>query len=550
MAGKKGTAPPRSGGPGRKADPLSAVYRGLNSIHLTVFLFIVLGVVSIIGTLIEQGADPATYARRYSPATIRLFEALGLFDMYHTPWFFALLLLLVLNLTVCTLERLPKVFRILRGVKPVLEPGDEKRYPFADRLRVGAGAAERAERALRRLGRVPPWILVLDAAALAAAAVVTLRYSLNPMEFTAFVVIPLLYVALLNTGGRLVRSEVQGTVYLFVQRGGWSRFGVYVTHASILVIFAGAITGNLFGFKGFVAVPEGQTQNQIFLRQQRLVDLLPPAVASAFPSKGTLVINADGHDHGDRPFLALPFSIRCNDFSVTYYDDTGRPKDYKSDLSVLRDGREVLRKTIEVNDPLVVDDIYFYQSSYGPTGEPGWVVLDVTPPGGEARRYRARVGESFAVEGTDTRIKVVSFVPDFDVVGNNVVQRSNELINPALYLSADNGGRLLFSGWLIPKHPEYDSPTAGYGIRFVDYWGWQYTGLQVAYDPGVEVVWIGCSLLVVGLLVSFFHSHERVWARVRDHEVVLAASTHKNRAAFEERFAALVAEVRGQGDRR
>ena len=27
----------------------------------------------------------------------------------------------------------------------------------------------------------------------------------------------------------------------------WARFGVYVTHASILIIFLGAIIGNLFG---------------------------------------------------------------------------------------------------------------------------------------------------------------------------------------------------------------------------------------------------------------------------------------------------------------
>jgi len=295
-------------------------------------------------------------------------------------------------------------------------------------------------------------------------------------------------------------------------------------------------------------VAEGETQNEIFLRQQRLVDALPPAVAAAFPNKGSLLRRSDRH--GEHPLLALPFSIRCDDFSVTYYENTGRPKDYKSDLVVLRDGREVVRKTIEVNDPLVVDDIYFYQSSYGPTGKPGWVVLDVTPPGRtRPRRYRARIGGSFLVEGTDTSIHVVSFVPDFDIVDHNVVQRSNEMINPAVYLSAKKGERLLFSGWLFPKYPTYNSPTGDYRIRFVDYWGWQYTGLQVAYDPGVEVVWIGCSLLVVGLLISFFHSHERVWARIRGDEVVLAASTHKNRMAFEQRFTGLAASLRKQGDR-
>jgi cytochrome c biogenesis protein len=52
----------------------------------------------------------------------------------------------------------------------------------------------------------------------------------------------------------------------------------------------------------------------------------------------------------------------------------------------------------------------------------------------------------------------------------------------------------------------------------------------------VEVVWIGCSLLVVGLMISFFHSHQRVWARVSGNEVVLAGSSHKNRMGFEKKF--------------
>jgi cytochrome c biogenesis protein len=30
-----------------------------------------------------------------------------------------------------------------------------------------------------------------------------------------------------------------------------------------------------------------------------------------------------------------------------------------------------------------------------------------------------------------------------------------------------------------------------------------YTGIQVTRDPGVPVVWVGCSLLVIGMVVTF-----------------------------------------------
>ena len=41
------------------------------------------------------------------------------------------------------------------------------------------------------------------------------------------------------------------------------------------------------------------------------------------------------------------------------------PKEYLSDLVVPENGREVLKKTIQVNDPLKFKGISFYQSSYG-----------------------------------------------------------------------------------------------------------------------------------------------------------------------------------------
>ena len=39
-------------------------------------------------------------------------------------------------------------------------------------------------------------------------------------------------------------------------------------------------------------------------------------------------------------------------------------KDYKSALVVFKDGREIARKTIEVNDPLYIDGYHLYQQSY------------------------------------------------------------------------------------------------------------------------------------------------------------------------------------------
>ncbi len=521
----------------KSAGFFASLYDALNSIRLTVFLFIILGIVSIIGTIIEQGATPEKYAQIYSEGTIRLFNALGLFDMYHTPWFFGLLLLLMLNLIVCTIERLPRVWRFAKTIKPVLDEGDEKKHPFMESLQV-MGAAEKVEQVFKKSARFSIWIVLLDVAAVALAVFFTMIYDLNVLEFISFIIIPLVYVALVNFKGKLVRTERDGAVHLFLNQWLISRFGVYITHVSILIIFAGAIVGNLFGFKGYIAIPEGRAENQMFVRQNKMIDTVSASVRDLFSGKKDAA--ADPHGRQNSEYKALPFTIRCDDFSISYYPDTNRPKDYTSDLVVLRNGKEEMRKTIEVNDPLIVDNIYFYQSNYGQTGRPGLVIFEVTSPNGDTREYRARPNGRFRIDGTTTDVEVVSFVPDFTIIQGRVAARSNELINPAVYLRATDGSRSVFTGWLLPKYPEHSVETGPYKFAFKDYWGWQYTGLQVAYDPGVEVVWIGCSLLVVGLMISFFHSHQRIWARVKGDHVVLSGSTHKNRMGFEKRFNDLV----------
>ena len=58
----------------------------------------------------------------------------------------------------------------------------------------------------------------------------------------------------------------------------------------------------------------------------------------------------------------------------------------------------------------------------------------------------------------------------------------------------------------------------------------------MAKDPGVWIVWLGSALLIVGLIVSFFFSHQRVWVRKTPREIILAGTASKNRLAFEKTF--------------
>ncbi len=75
-----------------------------------------------------------------------------------------------------------------------------------------------------------------------------------------------------------------------------------------------------------------------------------------------------------------------------------------------------------------------------------------------------------------------------------------------------------------------------------------FTGLQVAYEPGQWAVWAGCVLLGLGLAMSFYMVHMRFWAvPVSDNRgrtvLWVGASASKNREEFQERFQRLVTEI-------
>jgi hypothetical protein len=65
----------------------------------------------------------------------------------------------------------------------------------------------------------------------------------------------------------------------------------------------------------------------------------------------------------------LPFGVKLNNFRIEYYPakEADAPKtiqNYCSDVAIVENGKEILNKTIKVNQPLHYGGYYFYQNSY------------------------------------------------------------------------------------------------------------------------------------------------------------------------------------------
>ena len=485
------------------------IWKLFSSVKLAVVLLIILAMVSVIGTVIQQNQAPEDYLKEYSRTTVELFEGLGFFDLYHTWWFVLLLLLFTANLTICTLERFPGVWKVVRApLKPLAEDGF-KALPFRRELTVKGGVEKAEVAALKALGAH--------------------RFS------------------------HLVSKE-QGATAIASQKGAYSRLGYIMTHISIILIFVGALIGAFFGFKGFLNLPEGEATGVVYLRNEPLWDKIMSGLGV---SKSPVI-------HDPRvgvPAMPLGFYLALEDFEVDYYTNNGRPtgmpSEFWSQLSVYDQAQQkVLDKRIRVNDPLTFHGITFYQSSYGtlPGGQQGAVKLVIRPKNAAApgETVLVKPGESVYVKSIDRTIKVLGVAPFGmrDPMTGRVQyfqSRNEEFINPTVDIEVYRGNKPIYQAQLMKVDSGEAAMPENYVIAYGDFWGARYTGLQVNKDPGVWVVYTGFIMLCVGPLIAFFGSHRKVWVRIADRKgqavVLLGGSANRNRIAFEREFAKIAEQL-------
>jgi cytochrome c biogenesis protein len=486
------------------------VWKFFSSVKLAVVLLIILAIVSVIGTVIQQNEAPERYLQEYSRATVDLFEMLGFFDMYHTWWFVLLLFLLTANLTICTLDRFPHTWKIVTAPLKPIEDDGLKAVPFKKEISFKGSMDNAREHAMKVIG---------------------------------------------GRGYRIVESRGTDVLHLMTQKGLYSRFGVYITHVSILLIFIGALIGAFFGFKAFLNLPEGEATKVAYLRNEPMWDKLMAAFGIA---ESPVIINPEV----GIPAMPLGFFVRCDSFDVDYYVSpsgmpTGMPSEYHSTLSVFdTNGQKVLDKRIRVNDPLTYHGITFYQSSYGtlPNAR-GKIILNIRPkndPQARGETITFDPGQAIYVPSIDRTIKALSFEPYAvrnPATGEVMLYQSerDEYINPAVQIEVYKGKSPIYKTIVMKTDPNPPDMPENYIISYKGYWGTRYTGLQVTKDPGVWIVYAGFIMLCIGPLVAFFGSHKKLWVRIQDRKgqtiVTVAGSANKNRLGFERDFNKIVEDI-------
>ncbi|MBF0344594.1 MAG: cytochrome c biogenesis protein ResB [Nitrospirae bacterium] len=209
---------------------VNAVWGLFSSVKLAVVLIAMIGLLSIIGTVVEQNVEPQKNVKLFkklfgdnlAPNVYRLSEKLGVMDMYNSWWFMGLLVMFSVNLTICSIDRLPGIHKIVS--KP-FEP-----------LKAEAFGRQGIKKELMFKGTLT------DGRIKVLTAIKQLGF--NPGEFT-----------------------FDNGVQYYAQRWQYARYAVYVVHLSIIIILVGSVIGIQFGFRGFMKIDEGETVDKAFSRK-------------------------------------------------------------------------------------------------------------------------------------------------------------------------------------------------------------------------------------------------------------------------------------------
>lgn len=393
------------------------------SVRLTVYTLVILALTSIIGTIVLQNGSPQDYLRLYGPGMTNLIQVLQIDDMYHAWWYLLLLLLLCINIVVCSVERLSKTWKIIFPDKISVNPARFSTLKNRENLTLS-----------REMG--------------GAAA-----------SLEAF---------LSKKVGPVIRKETGEGLVLYAEKGRWTRLGVYVVHASVILLLAGALIGALFGFKASLRLDEGASATTVF-------------------------------DAKTRTPIELPFTVRCNEFEVKFYD-TGAPEEFRSSLTILENGQESFTTDIRVNHPLRYKGINLFQSSYG-TASPSQAVFEITDNATqESTTYTIEKGGTVQL-GDRGEFRFEGFIPHFDFRGHNL----GEAFVGRISLKGEESFQIA----LPTKFPTFDKMRKGeFSVKVTSFKQAYYTGLQVTKDPGVWYVYAGFILMILGCWVTFFISHQ------------------------------------------
>ncbi|MEZ7891432.1 MAG: cytochrome c biogenesis protein ResB [Candidatus Wallbacteria bacterium] len=308
-----------------------------NSIPTAIIILCLITAACIAGTLIPQNRGPAFYFQNYGGTIFNFIMIFSLNDLYHSIWFISLLVMLCLNITVCTAMRIKPLFKAAKINDPVIP-----------------------ETLAGNLNIKKEFILQTEC----------------NEETTISNISGIIKSSFENKKYKTYDTLKNGTLFIMARRGEYSFIGAVLVHISIIIILCGGIAGNLYGFKNYITVLPGQEFNVptpecykiekeingIIEKMKFLKIDMRPEIAELMKQRKNLT------------YKSL-FDARVEDFRTEYIKDGSTDemhiKNWFTLITVLDSGEIKFTSEISVNNPMYYKGINIYQSSFGIDPETG-----------------------------------------------------------------------------------------------------------------------------------------------------------------------------------
>lgn len=467
-------------------DPFEKIWRFFSSVRLTIVLLLSLAATSIIGTLIPQNESPQAYLQAFGASLYRFFDLLGFLDLYHSWWFQTLMLLLALNVLICSINRLSATWRIIFPERPKFNLSRFRQLEPKEEFTQNSSGEDLQKR----------------------------------------------YQAIISRIFRYCRVEKTDNGYvIFGEKGRWTRIGVYIVHLSVICMLVGGVIGSILGFEGFVNLAPGEGSQQIQLRNRNQmltldftircddfkVRFYPSGAPEEFRSSLSII---EGGEVVKTQDIIVNDPLRYKGISIyqasygqlpARQHDIQLPDEFTLVFTSKTTGKSYRIKAkigqkVEIAEGLGNFVVNEFKTSYNFRGQDLGVTF---------------FGTLHQSDGAEVDVVLPIQFPSFDKMGP--------------IFNKTRKGDVVISVSDIKAEPAE--------VRY-------YTGLQVSSDPGVWVVYTGFILIIAGCFVTFFMSHRQICVDILESgkkcRIMITGSANKNKLGSEQKLKSIAQILSGE----
>ncbi|MHA0855494.1 cytochrome c biogenesis protein ResB [Paenibacillus sp. CMAA1364] len=475
-----------------KPNYIDRIWNFFSSVKIAVYMIILTLLGSMLGTIFPQEStflnlDPSKYyPDTYGTAGL-IYYKLGLSHTYESWWFILLLVMIGASLIICSLDRVLPLYKALtkRRIRKHMQFMTRQKVVFQTELE-----------------------------------------EVNDKEWIDRITMPL------KKKGYRVHTDGSA---LLAEKQRFSRWGPYVIHIGLIIFLLAVLARGLPGMHmdQHLAFPEGEI----------------------------------------KPIPETSYYLKNDKFTVEYYTEEDMPEEFKGKGKVLpklfetqailyectadcNDPSkepllsEIDRHRIQVNDPLNYNGLKAYQFDFDMSP----ILRSVTPS--LIDKKTGKVLGEFKLEIRDPQrnyqvgqynLKLVERYMDFGMNEQGEPISISPIPNAPSFLFVIKGPELPDEGinyLYFPKQIDkqrfqqdvINQKLAGeYQLLELDVQGMENvdlsmstTYLNIRVDKVMPFVWVGAAIIMLGLILGFYWQHRRIWIRIDDKNLTLAAHTNKN----------------------